>query len=208
MMRHKKIVVAVMALLICLLGGKIVAQIESRGHVIPEQQTVRTPIMVAQAQQVEEVVATSSDARPRSISIPSINLKREIIDVGITTAGNLDVPPNYTQVGWYKYGTLPGQIGSAVLDGHVDNGSTIPGPFKKLREVEVGDEIYVTAADGTTQKFVVTQSQVYPTTQFPGNQVFHDKSGALLKIVTCHGTFVPSLDTYDQRLIVTAKLVK
>jgi len=146
------------------------------------------------------------DERPRSLTIPVIALDREIIDVGITDEGNLDVPPNYTQVGWYKYGTLPGQVGSAVLDGHVDNGSTIPGPFKRLREVNVGDDIFVTAADGTKLHYVVTQSKVYMTTEFPGELVFHDKSGKLLKIITCHGRFVKSMDTYDQRLIVTAKL--
>jgi sortase (surface protein transpeptidase) len=146
------------------------------------------------------------DLRPRTITIPSIDLRREIIDIGVTSSGNLDVPPNYTQVGWYKDGTLPGHIGSAVLDGHVDNGASVPGPFKRLREVKIGDEISITSADRTIQTFIVTGADVYPTDQFPGDLVFHDKSGALVKIITCHGRFVPSMDTYDQRLIVTAKL--
>jgi sortase A len=210
MMRHKKLVIAVMALFICVLGGRIVAQIEGRVEFTPK--AVVVPVLQAQAQEVVpthtpiSAVQSTTDLRPRLITIPSIKLKRDIIDVGIASDGKLDVPPNYTQVGWYKHGTLPGKTGSAVLDGHVDNGSTIDGPFKRLREVKIGDEIFVTAADGTRQKFVVTQSKAYPTNKFPGELVFHDKSGKLLKIITCHGKYIPSIDTYDQRLIVTAEL--
>jgi sortase (surface protein transpeptidase) len=200
MMRYKKLVIAVMALFICVLGGRMVSSIE--GHVEFTPRAVATPVLTAEAKEIVQ-----SDPRPRAISIPSINLGREIIDVGIASDGKLDVPPNFTQVGWYKYGALPGSRGSAVLDGHVDNGSTIKGPFKRLREVKVGDEIFVTAADGTKQTFVVTQSKAYPTNKFPGELVFHDTSGRLLKIITCHGTYIPSIDTYDQRLIVTAELV-
>ncbi len=149
-----------------------------------------------------------TDTRPRTISIPSINLNREIIDVGVTDEGNLDVPPNFTQVGWYKYGTLPGQIGSTVLDGHVDNGSTIPGPFKRLRNVKIGDKVYVTSADGTRYTYEIIGAVAYATNSFPSNYVFHDQSDALLKIITCYGNFIESLDTYDQRLIVTARMVR
>jgi sortase (surface protein transpeptidase) len=231
MMRHKKIIIAVMALFICLLGGRIVAQLEGGDFskkvtyegshnviqtaeaqvVAPEvtPATVQVPVSTPRATPQERPrPSVQADPRPRALSIPSIGLSREIIDVGIADDGKLDVPPNYTQVGWYKYGTLPGKVGSAVLDGHVDNGGAIDGPFKRLREVKIGDEIIVTAADGTRQKFKVIASKVYPTTQFPGELVFHDKSGALLKIITCHGNFIPRLDTYDQRLIVTAELVK
>jgi sortase (surface protein transpeptidase) len=208
MMRHKKILVAVMALFICLVGGRMVAQLEAKTRFGSETSTV--PILTAQADTlpVPEVAVKPSDPRPRLLTIPSINLAREVIDVGIADDGKLDVPPNYTQVGWYKYGALPGEIGSAVLDGHVDNGAAIAGPFKKLRYVKIGDAIYVKDADGSQKKFIVTSSKIYPTNKFPGELVFHDKSGALLKIITCHGNFIPSIDTYDQRLIVTAKLAE
>lgn len=178
------------------------------------EETVREEIFPVRAEastksSVTSVIASKKvDLRPRVVSIPSIGLERDVIDIGITSEGNLDVPPNYVQVGWYKYGTVPGQTGSAVLDGHVDNGGSVPGPFKRLREVKIGDEIVLTSADGTKQKFLVSESNIYPTDRFPGELVFHDKSDALIKIITCHGRYVPSLKTYDQRLIVTAKLVR
>ncbi len=197
MFKNKKFLPAVTALFICLFGSAMVqihdSQLMPR---VAEASTTSTSTLFPKL-----------DPRPRRLSIPSISLSREIIDVGVTKAGNLDVPPNYTQVGWYKMGTLPGNKGSAVLDGHVDNGASIAGPFKRLREVKVGESIFVTAADGTKLHFKVKEAHVYPTTQFPGELVFHDQSGKLLKINTCHGKFIKSLDTYDQRLIVTAELV-
>jgi len=147
------------------------------------------------------------DVRPRQIYIPSISLISKIVDVGTTTDGSLAVPVNFSEVGWYKYGTIPGDIGSAVLDAHNDDGALIPGPFKYLHEVNIGDNIYITAASGITRRFTVSDIQAYPLGQFPSDLVFSDKSGALIKIITCHGTFIPSENTYDQRLIVTARLV-
>ncbi|MES2215816.1 MAG: class F sortase [Patescibacteria group bacterium] len=147
------------------------------------------------------------DIRPRQIFIPSINLNSKIVDIGTTTDGNLGVPVDFGSVGWYKYGTIPGEIGTAVFDAHNDNGALIPGPFKHLHEVKSGDSIYITSADGAIRKFVVADLQAYPLGQFPSDLVFYDKSGALIKIITCYGTFIPSENTYDQRLIVTGRLV-
>ncbi len=147
------------------------------------------------------------DIRPRQIFIPSISLNSRIVDVGTTTDGNLGVPVNFNDVGWYQFGSLPGEIGSAVFDAHNDDGGLIPGPFKRLHQVKISDNVYITAADGTIRRFAVTDIQVYPLGQFPSNLVFYDKSGALVKIITCYGTFIPSENTYDQRLIVTGRLV-
>jgi sortase (surface protein transpeptidase) len=169
--------------------------------------TEEIPVVEA-ATIVNQAVYSTTPGRPIWINIPDIKVNTNVIDVGVTATNNLDVPPNYTEVGWYKYGTKPGGVGSAVLDGHVDNGASIAGPFKRLKELTVGDEVIVTVEDGSKLKFKVTDSSVYDTDKFPGEFVFHDKSGKLLKIITCHGRFVPSLDTYDQRLIVTAVLVE
>jgi LPXTG-site transpeptidase (sortase) family protein len=160
------------------------------------------------ASREDDVILTKdfSPSVPVEIYIPSIDLNTGIVDVGITKEGNLDVPPNYTQVGWYKYGTLPGEVGSAVLDGHVDNGALIPGPFKNLKDVKEGDEIFVLTENGITLKYTITSIDIYDTNKFPGEFIFHDKSGPLLKLITCHGKYIKSLKTYDKRLVVTGLL--
>src|SRR6185369_14176574 len=100
-------------------------------------------------------IANAQNVRPVRLSIASIKLNKNIIDVGLTEKGNLDVPPNYKEVGWYKYGAKPGEVGTTVLDGHVDNGKNIPGPFKNLKKIKLGDEIYVRGDDDKLFKYIV-----------------------------------------------------
>jgi LPXTG-site transpeptidase (sortase) family protein len=155
-------------------------------------------------QSVQSIIQPVALSKPTHLKIPAAKVDANIIDIGVTKDGKLDVPNNYKEVGWYKYGTAPGQMGSAVLDGHVDNASTIPGPFKHLRDVKAGDDIAVSMSDGSVLHYTVTESNVYNLDKFPGEKVFHETGKQYLKIITCHGTFVPSLKTYNQRLIVTA----
>ncbi|MDQ2933019.1 MAG: class F sortase [bacterium] len=149
----------------------------------------------------------SDQLRPVSISIPTARVDADVINVGVTKTNNLDVPPNFHQTGWYKFGTLPGNIGNAVIDGHVDNGGSIDGVFKHLKDVKSGDVITITLSDKTIVRYAVTKFDVVKTTEFPGVSVFTGTDKAVLKIITCHGKFVKSMDTYDQRLIVTAELL-
>ena len=143
---------------------------------------------------------------PARITIAAAKVSADIIPVGVTPTGNLDTPHNFVQAGWYKYGTKPGQVGSAVIDGHVDNGASIPGPFKRLDKVRVGDDIAIDASDGSVLHFTVLSSDVYKTSAFPSDSIFNDHRAPLLKIITCHGRFIASKKTYDERLVVTAYL--
>lgn len=170
---------------------------------VPETAVVSSTLKA----QVVSPTKAAVQATPNYLIIPNAKVNTNIIEVGITAKGNLDVPNNYTEVGWYKYGPKPGQIGSAVLDGHVDNGGSIPGPFKNLRNLKVGDDIYVDMSDGTRVHYKVTLSEVYDTDKFPGKKVFHENDNKYLKLITCHGKFVKSMDTYDKRLIITAVMV-
>jgi len=172
------------------LVGNSVATVQSAVAIVPEASAQTTP----------------APEKPAHIVIPTGQVKTDIIPVGVTATNNLDVPKNYVQVGWYENGPMPGQFGSAVLDGHVDNGGSIPGPFKHLRDVKVGDDIQIVTEKGTTLHFTVTSADVYQTDAFPSDKIFNDNSGNLIKLITCHGTFVKSKGTYDQRLVVTAKL--
>ena len=52
--------------------------------------------------------------------------------LGLTADGSVQVPSDIVQVGWFRLGPTPGQLGSAVILGHVDN-YTGPGVFFQLR---------------------------------------------------------------------------
>lgn len=152
------------------------------------------------------VVASSSP--PVRLLIPSLNIDAAVQEVGVTARGNMGVPSNYTDVGWYRWGPAPGAKGSAVIDGHVDNGFGLSGVFKKLSELQKGDSVYVTTREQVTLHFVVTGIERYPYESAPTELVFSRQDKARLNLITCEGRWVAADKTYNQRLVVYTELAE
>ena len=119
----------------------------------------------------------------------------------------MSVPSNYTDVGWYRYGTVPGQKGSAVIDGHVDNGFGLDGVFKRLPEIQIGDDVYVTTEGGKSLHFKVVDVQTYPYKDAPADRIFNTNDASRLNLITCKGSWLSGDKTYDHRMVVYTKLV-
>ena len=149
----------------------------------------------------------SPDAVPVRLSIPSLRIDANVQYVGVNAIGNMGVPNNFTDVAWYKNGPAPGMRGSAVIDGHVDNGLGLAGVFKHLSDVRVGDDVYVERKDGTKVHFKVFSVVSYNYKMVPLDLVFRRTDGVYLNLITCEGNWVKGEKTYDQRLIVYTKLV-
>jgi LPXTG-site transpeptidase (sortase) family protein len=144
---------------------------------------------------------------PSRLVIPSLNIDAKVQKVGVKSNGNMGVPTNFTDVAWYKDGTIPGQIGSAVIDGHVDNGLSLAGVFKHLDSIQKGDDVYVVTEKGTKLHFVVTATDLYDYKNTPNDLIFNEKGAARLRLITCTGDWVGAERTYNKRLVVTAELV-
>lgn len=121
--------------------------------------------------------------------------------------GQMKAPSNFKDVGWYRYGTVPGQLGSAVMDGHVDNGLSLGGVFKRLGDIKVGDDVYVIAKDGSELHFIVRGVETYPYTTGPTERIFGANDVARLNLITCAGTWVRGDQTYSDRLVVYTTFV-
>lgn len=154
-------------------------------------------------------IASTIAAQPREIPerviIPALGVNANVQDVGIAASGNMAVPNNFTDVAWYRYGAAPGQAGSAVIDGHVDNGLGLPGVFKNLNTIAVGDAIDVQNAS-TTLHFSVVDIERYPYKNVPVQQIFAATTTPMLNLITCEGVWVQGDRTYDHRLVVYARL--
>ncbi len=150
--------------------------------------------------------SSTAPALPLRLLIPHIGVDAAVQHVGIGKTGNMAVPNNFTDVGWYRYGPIPGEAGSAVIDGHVDNGFGLPGVFKHLSQVVVGDDIYVETQDGGRLHFTVTDIEAYPHDAAPTGLIFSRNGPARLVLITCEGTWVPGEKTYDHRLVIFAML--
>lgn len=141
---------------------------------------------------------------PVRLKIPSLSIDAHVQHVGTTQQGNMAAPSNFSDVGWYKHGTVPGMAGSAVIDGHVDNALALPGVFEHLAYAKVGDDIYIETVDGKNLHFRVRAIEVYPYKEVPAKYVFEKTNEARLNLITCDGTWIAGEKTYDKRLIVYA----
>lgn len=149
--------------------------------------------------------SVSSDL-PSRLQIPALSIDAHVQDVGTNGAGNMSAPSNFTDVAWYKYGTVPGKQGSAVMAGHVDNGLSLAGVFKHLDSIKPGDDIYVVTSGGERLRFAVASVDSYDYKSAPVEQIFGQGDKAYLKLLTCTGDWVQGDRTYDHRLVVTAVL--
>ncbi len=142
-------------------------------------------------------------ARPVSLTIPLIGVKTQLITLGLTAGGALQVPTSWTVAGWYTGSPRPGAIGSAIIVGHIDSLSG-PAVFFRLPELRHGDDVYVKRADGTTAEFRVTSVQTYLKDQFPTQTVYGPTPDAELRLITCGGTFDPATGHYLSNIVVYA----
>lgn len=150
--------------------------------------------------------STNEASLPARLRIPRLSIDAAVQRVGLAKSGNMAVPTNYSDVGWYRLGTVPGAQGSAVMDGHVDNGLSLPGVFKHLGDIKTGDDVYVDMGSGTLH-FVVTGVEIYPYKEVPVETVFKQNDAARLNLITCEGTWVSGDKTYDHRLVIYTTLV-
>lgn len=144
--------------------------------------------------------------QPVRLIVPSLMIDAAVQHVGVTAEGNMAVPSNFSDVGWYKYGVVPGGAGSSVLAGHVDNGLRLAGVFKRLNELQEGDEVVVERADGERVIFVVIGQRTYPYNEVPTEIIFNPSGSPRLNLITCEGAWVQALKTYDERLVIFTKL--
>lgn len=158
----------------------------------------------------EEVEAVVGEVMPESVPV---RLRLPAVGIDTTFEGGLglnedkspEVPETYTEVGWYKYGPTPGELGPSVILGHVDSyqGPAVFWPLGKLKE---GDEIFVDREDGSTARFVVTEVKRVDQDEFPTREVYGDIDHAGLRLITCTGTYNHGIQRYSHNLIIYARL--
>lgn len=157
---------------------------------------------------VSEVSLTSQFARsnPIRLEIAALNIDTSFVaPLGLMPDQTVSVPNSYDQVGWYSGGPTPGEIGPAVILGHVDS---LEGPaiFYSLGQLSKGDEILLTRADGSMATFLVTKLQRYPQSNFPTRDVYGPTDTPTLRLVTCSGLFNKDEQRYSHNLVVYATL--
>ena len=146
---------------------------------------------------------------PVSVHIPAIGVTSDLLHLGVDADGAIQVPSLYTEAdeaAWYKYSVTPGQIGTSVIEGHVDSYQG-PAVFFRLGALRPGDTVDVTLADRVTAVFRITGVRQYLKSRFPAKVIYGTTAYAALRLITCSGAFDYATGHYLSSTVVYASLI-
>jgi sortase (surface protein transpeptidase) len=206
-------------------GGAVVAvglvMLAIGGFVALRALTGSAALPPASAQEIPKTVGTAvpvpvsgsavapplPPATPVRIEIPALSVSAPIMPLGRNGDGTVQVPPlgDHNLAGWYDGSVMPGQEGSSVILGHVDN-YTGPSVFFSIKNLRPGEEIDVVRADGTVAAFAVDGVQKVAKALFPAGAVYGSVPYPGLRLVTCGGPFDPARGQYLDNIVVYAHL--
>ncbi len=183
-------------------GG--VALIGDRGPSNP-----RVAVLAGPSTSVHAVVVSlpaTSRSQPVKLKIPALGVSTTVGKLGLQPDDQVMVPTSIHTVGWYIDGPSPGQMGSAVILGHVDS-TQGEGVFFNLKSLKSGDRIIVTSTNGVMTTFKVTKVVQYSKSAFPDRLVYGSHGTRSLQLVTCGGVFDHATGHYESNIVVFSNLV-
>jgi Sortase (surface protein transpeptidase) len=150
-----------------------------------------------------------SRSMPVRVRVPAIGVDSDLAPIGLTSNGEIQTPPlgRDSHAYWLDVSPTPGQLGPAVIIGHVDSAAYGPAVFFRLGDLRQRDKIYVTRADHQVAVFEVQRVVEYKKTSFPTLTVYGNTDYAALRLITCGGTFDPAIRSYESNIVVYAELV-
>ncbi|MFH9011342.1 class F sortase [Streptomyces sp. NPDC017943] len=147
-------------------------------------------------------------AVPARVGIPAIQVDAPIIPVGLDADGWVGAPPpeDPNLAGWFTGAVTPGEKGTAVVVGHVDNQQG-PAVFYGLGALKKGNRVEIARQDGRTAVFEIYGVEVFAKDDFPGDRVYGSKGAAELRVITCGGGFTEQ-DGYAGNVVAFARMVE
>ena len=142
---------------------------------------------------------------PVRLVAPALGVDAAVDQVGVDDDGQMAIPEDVDRIGWYRFGPAPGEAGSAVVAGHVDDAEQGLGILARLGTADVGDEVQVTDAAGTTTRWRVVSRELITKQALPLDQLFRRDGPPRLTLITCGGPFLPEYRSYRDNVVVVAE---
>jgi hypothetical protein len=142
---------------------------------------------------------------PVRLQIPAITVDSTLMDLGLRADGTMEVPPTGFPAGWFTGAPTPGEVGPAIIAGHVDWKG--PGVFYNLHNLRIGDQITVTRKDGSKPAFRVTRVSNFRKDEFPTALVYGNLDHPGLRLITCGGSFNSATGHYEDNIVAFADFV-
>ncbi len=147
-------------------------------------------------------ITESIPSYPARIVIPVINVDASLDYVVLGPNGILKAPKVPANAGWFAWGPVPGQMGSAVIDGHFGYENNIPAVFDNLHKLQTGDVLTVIDDLGVNINFVVRELRVFSNKDDTSSIFGLADSKARLNLITCQGAWDQEQKSYSGRLVV------
>ncbi|MET9800455.1 class F sortase [Streptomyces sp. NPDC006368] len=144
---------------------------------------------------------------PTRLTIPQIAVDAPFTPLSLDASRQLEVPPagDKNLVGWFEGGVTPGEIGSAIVVGHLDTSSG-PAVFAYLDSLQAGSTVHITRQDKSVATFEVDSVETYRKADFPSDRVYADTPSPQLRLITCGGSYDRRAKAYDANVVVFAHL--
>lgn len=171
----------------------------------PEPPSETEPTQVAEPLDFPEPMFKESadiflTSRPARMRIPALSLDYEIQGTGADESGTMQIVPALAVISWFELSSIPGNNGNAILGGHNSWGGVRSKIFT-LDELEIGDEMMIDYADGTSLRFLLESVFVYELETAPANLIMNVRGEARVTLITCKGPFNATIGTSDNRIV-------
>jgi len=141
---------------------------------------------------------------PIGVELPTLGVRADVFPVGIT-AGQLDVPTDPADVGWWTGSVAAGSpAGATIIDGHVDSAELGAGALYRLTDLTIGDPVRVTVAGGGIVTYQVNERRTYDKTTGLPAAIFGTDGAPRLVLITCGGAFDQTTLSYESNVAVFA----
>jgi len=207
--RMRRLIVAVVVLLVVGLAGVAWALRDEPAKKETTAAASPGPTASSEGPLTASVVSPAATAQdlpaPERVRVGAIGVDAEVEQIDVGAGGALNPPTDFHRAGWFAKGAAPGDLGPAVLAGHVDTRSG-PAVFYRLRELKPGDTVEVVRGPKTLT-FQVTATESFAKSAFPTDRVYGPTPVPELRLITCGGDFDDGTGHYADNLIVYAVLV-
>lgn len=172
---------------------------------LPIQDSNAESVLVLNSPELLGSAVTSTPANPGlpvRLTIPRIKVSAAVDYVGLTPDGAMGIPKIPRNVAWFNLGPRPGEVGNALIAGHVNWWNGAASAFANLSKLKVGDKIYIKDDTGATTTFSVRLLRAYGYTEAAPDVFISNDGKAHLNLITCIGTWNKKLRSYSKRLVI------
>ena len=166
-----------------------------------------SPVQADSPGKTQAATTAAGAGPPLTIALPSIEVTALVAPVTVSQ-GNLQVPDDPAQVGWWIRSAPAGaNTGSVIIDGHVDTELGGLGALYRMGigDLRIGDRIVVTTMFGRQVSYRIYAQALYPKAGGLPADVLAQSHKPRLVLITCGGRFDVNGRNYADNVVVYAR---